>query len=340
MRDFLLGLPKTDLHCHLDGSMRPETILALAARDGVALGTDDITELKRRLVCGEKVRDLPQFLQAFDITCAVLQTPHAAERIAYELAEDAHLEGVRYIEVRYSPYLMTQRGMSYDDAIRAVHRGLARAQADFGVRSGQIICALRVLDPKLSVDLALAAVRGRAYGVVGYDLAHAEKGNPPWIHAEAFRIAAEGGLGLTVHAGEAAGPDSILDAINSCKARRLGHGLTLHEDRGLEARVKAEGIAVECCPSSNVQISLIPSFDRHPLKGYLERGLLATLNTDNRLLTGIGVTDEYLRAHEHLGLTRAELVTVAENGFRAAFLDEATKAVLVGQVRAYATRQA
>lgn len=327
-------LPKTDLHCHLDGSLRPETVLEIATEEAIDIGAKDIATLRKKLVCGEKVTDLPQFLQAFDITCAVLQSKKAIERVAYELVEDAFLEGVRYLEVRYSPILMLNKGLTMDEAIFAVYQGLQRAQKKYAIRATQIICALRVLDPKISLELAHAAIRNKKYDVVGFDLAHAEKGNLPSVHAHAFRVAREAGLHATVHAGEAAGPDSILDAINSCNAERLGHGLTLHQDRGLEERVKRENIFVECCPSSNVQISLIKEFQNHPIRGYLERGVPATLNTDNRLLTGITVSDEYERAYEHLQLTWNQLVTLAENGFKAAFLDETEKKSLLAEFKA------
>jgi len=331
LKEAIRLLPKTDLHCHLDGSLRPETVLDIANEERIDIGATDIGTLRKKLVCGEKVTDLPQFLQAFDITCAVLQSKKAIERVAFELAEDAFLEGVRYIEVRYSPILMMNKGLTMDEAIHAVYLGLQRAQKKYTIRATQIICALRVLDPKVSFELAQAAIRNKKYDVVGFDLAHAEKGNLPSVHAAAFRAARQAGLHATVHAGEAAGPDSILDAINSCKAERLGHGLTLHEDRGLEERVKRENITVECCPSSNVQISLIREFQNHPIKGYLQRGVPATLNTDNRLLTGITVSDEYARAYEHLQLSWSQLVTLAENGFKAAFVNEAEKKNLLDE---------
>jgi adenosine deaminase len=317
--DVLRQLKKSDLHCHLDGSMRAETILDVARNEKIDLKTTDVATLRSILLCGRKVSSLPEFLRAFDITCSVLQSREAIERVAFELAEDAAKENVRILEVRYAPVLSTNHGLTMEEVVEAMQKGLKRAQAQYAIRTGIILCALRNRDPNESIDLANLAVGFKRKGVVGFDLAQAEHGNPAGKHAEAFRIASRGGLGITVHAGEDFGPESIRQAIDDCGATRIGHGLTLWQDRALEKRVIDSGIVLECCPSSNVQINLIPTFADHPLKGYLERGVKVTLNTDNRLLTGITVTDEYIRAHTKLGLTLAQLTTIADNGQRAAF---------------------
>jgi adenosine deaminase len=327
-------LPKTDLHCHVDGSLRPETILDIAKKEKVDLGVSSLQELKQILVCGRRVSTLQEFLRAFKMTTPVMQTEEALERIAYELAEDAYKENVRYFEVRFTPIWCTEKGLTHEQVFLATEKGLARARKQYGIRTGIIVCAIRIFDPKISVELAHLAVSLKNKGVVGFDLAHAEKGNPPGKHAEAYRIAAKGGLGLTVHAGEDCGPESIREALDECGAMRIGHGLTLSQDPALEARIREENIPLECCPSSNVQINLVRDYADHPVRGYLQRGVRATLNTDNRLLTGINVTDEYLRCQKHLGMTWDELKTVALNGFHAAFLPEKEKAKLLGEMTA------
>jgi len=325
-------LPKTDLHCHLDGSMRAETILALAGEDRVDLGTHNLESLKKKLVCGEPVHSLPDFLKAFDITCSVMQTASAIERIAFELAEDAHKENVRYLEVRFAPLFCTKRGLTGEEVMLAAQKGLKKAEKKYPIQTGLIVCAIRVFDPKVSVELAQLAVSLKNSGVVGFDLAHAESGNRPGKHAEAYKIAKKGGLGLTVHAGEDFGPESIREAIDECFAMRIGHGRTLVEDPDLEKRVIRESIFIECCPSSNVQIGLTKNWSEHPVKGYIERGVPATLNTDNRLLTGINVTDEYLRAYRYLNMTWEQMKTTALNGFKAAFLLQNEKEKLLKSV--------
>ncbi len=331
-------LPKTDLHCHLDGSLRPETMLEIARDEGVNLGTSDLDELKTKLVCGKKVKSLPTFLEAFGYTCAVLQSKEALERVAYELAEDAAKENVRYLEVRFAPMLATEKGLSPQEVVQSIRKGLERAEQAYPIQTNQIICALRNLPPEESVKVAKIAVELMSERVVAFDLAHAEWGNPPGEHAEAFRIAKEAGLGLTVHAGEDYGPPSIKEAIDLCQAQRIGHGRTLHQSPELEARVKDAWIPLECCPSSNVQIDLVPTFQDHPLKGYLEREVPLTLCTDNRLLTGIQVTDEYLRMMDAFSPSWEKVVEIARNGFRAAFVPESKRNEMLREFDEVVTR--
>ncbi len=319
-------LPKTDLHCHLDGAIRPETILDIAKKHRLDFGSLSLNELKKRLVLGERVSSLENFLKAFDITCAVMQWGDAIERIAFELAEDSAKENVRYLEVRMAPGYRNSGNLSDADVMRSIRRGLARAEKKYPIRTNMIVCAIRIFEPSESIEMAKLAVSLKNEGVVGFDLAHAERNNPAGNHREAFEIVKKGGVHRTVHAGEDDGPQSIRQALDLCFAERLGHGLTLYQDPELEARVAREGITVECCPSSNVQISLIPSWKDHPLPRYLKNGVKATLNTDNRLLTGIRVTDEYLRAAKTFDLTWNQIKTIALNGFRGAFLPEDEKA--------------
>ena len=262
---------------------------------------------------------LERYLAAFDLTLAVMQDAPALERIAYELAADADAEGVRVLEVRYSPVLNTRRGLSLADAVEAPLRGLARAEAELGIRGSVIVCALRHLQPALSRRLAELAAHYRGRGVVGFDLAGPERGHPARTHRAAFAVAAEAGLGITVHAGEADGPESIRQALDECHARRIGHGTRLHEDRALLARVREQRIPLEVCITSNVQTGAVPSYERHPLRRYLDEGLVVTLNTDNRLVSGTTLTEELWKAHRYLGLDWAELATVTRMAFESAF---------------------
>ncbi len=328
--DKIKALPKADLHCHLDGSIRIETIYEILQRDQKHPNIKTIEQLKNALVCGEKVKNLPQFLNAFSITCDVLQKPKDIERIAFELAKDAHFENVKILEVRFCPTLMTLEGLSNEDVLRAVHLGLKKAQEKFGVYSLIIVCALRVDDPKHNAKLALEAVRFKdVFNIKGFDLAHAEKGNPAKLHQEAFAIAKEGGLNITVHAGEDDGPYSIHQAIFNLKAKRIGHGRTLIEDPWLVDHFRKSNLVVECCPSSNVQISLVKDFSSHPIRSLFDRGVCVTLNTDNRLLTNIKVSDEYMRAHQHLQFSYEELKQLAKNSIQSSFApDDVKRSVL------------
>lgn len=323
-RERLAALPKAELHVHLDGSLRPETLLELAAQEGVALPASDPPALARAMRASDS-KDLAQYLERFAITLAVLQRPEALERTAYELALDAAAEGVRWLEVRYSPVLHTRRGMTLDEAVEAPLRGLARARAEAGIHGGLIVCAIRSLDPRISVELAELAVAYRGRGVVAFDLAGGEKGHPALAHREAFEVAARGGLPITLHAGEAEGAWSIADAVHQCHARRIGHGTRLHEDPALEAYLRDARIPLEVCLTSNVQTRAVASYGRHPLRRYFDLGLVVTLSTDNRLISGTTLVEEYLAAHLHLGFGWNELVEVARMGFEAAFLPEADR---------------
>lgn len=332
-RERLLALPKAELHCHLDGSLRPRTLLELAEERGQPLPHRLPDALARHLGAGE-AGSLEAYLTRFEITLSVMQDAAALERIAYELAEDNARENVRYLEVRWCPALNTRAGLSLEGCVEAVLRGLGQAETAFGIRATAILCALRQLDPAVSLEIARVAAAYRADGVVGFDLAGPERGHPPGAHREAFRAAAAAGLGITVHAGEAYGPASIRQALDECAARRIGHGTRLLEDGPLLQRVREERIPLEVCLTSNVQTGAASSAAAHPLRGYYDAELAVTLNTDNRLISGTTLTDEYRLAHTALGFGWTELVEIADTGFRSAFLPDDEKAALIDRVRA------
>lgn len=315
----LRRLPKAELHVHLDGSLRPATLIELAREYGKLLPTWNERDLREHMYVRD-ARNLVEYLARFETTLAVLQTADALERSAYELAEDAAAENVRYVEIRFSPVLNAREGLSMQDAVDAALRGLQRARDDLGIRSGVIICALRHMAPATSLELARLAVEYKDRGVVAYDLAGPEYDYPPRKHAAAFQLAAHANLALTVHAGEAFGPESIQQALHDCGARRIGHGTRLFEDAELMHYVNDFRIPLEVCLTSNVQTRAVSGFEQHPLRLYYEAGLVVTLNTDNRLMSGVTLTDEYVRARDHLGFDWDDLQRVARMAFESAFL--------------------
>ena len=326
-------LPKTDLHVHLDGCLRIETILELARKQKVKLPTFDKDELFRLIYAGDVCNSLDDYLKAFDITLSVMQTEAALERIAYELAEDNARENVRYMEVRFSPVLNIHGGLTLDQAVDAPLRGLRRAEQDFGIRTAVIICGIRNMSPETSMDLADLTVDHRDRGVIAFDLAGAEYNYPAKKHREAFYKIVNANIAATIHAGEAYGPESIHQALHYCNANRIGHGTRLFEDPVLMQYVNDFRIPIEICLTSNVQTRAVNSFEEHPLRLYYDEGLVVTLNTDNRLMSGTTITDEYLRAHEYLGFTWDELCDVAVMGFQSAFLPYQEKMALVEKVK-------
>jgi len=291
------SLPKADLHVHLDGSLRLQTILDLAQEDKVELPTHDPAELLR-----------------------VMQTESSLYRIAYELCEDAVRENVRYMEVRYAPMLHTQRGLKLTGVIEAVLAGLKAARDKFGIESNIIICGIRNVSPASSLEMAELAVAYKGRGVVGFDLAGAEYDHPAKHHRAAFQLVRDNNINVTIHAGEAYGPESVAQAIHVCGAHRIGHGCRLREDGDLLHYVNDHRIPLECCPSSNVQTGAVRDLASHPVKLYFNLGLRITVNTDNRLITDTTVSKELWVCHTHMGMTFRDIKSIIMAGFKSSFL--------------------
>jgi adenosine deaminase len=331
-RELIARLPKAELHVHLDGSLRPATLVELAQAANVELPITDPATLGRYMVPTE-ARNLEDYLRRFDLTIAVLQTAEAIERVAYEMVEDAARDNVRYLEVRWCPLLGTRGNLSLDDATDAELRGFARGERQFGVVTRAIHCSLRHYEPAVSEELARNAVAWRDCGVVGFDLAGGEDGRPPGRHARAFAIAAEGGLGLTVHAGEAAGVESVREAVHLCRANRIGHGTRLFEDPLLQAYVRDRRIPIEINVTSNLLTRAVARVEEHPVRSYFDAGLAVTLCTDGWLMCGVSLTDEYWTAHTALRFTREEIDQMILDGFAAGFLPWPARRALLERVR-------
>ncbi|MEO7457417.1 MAG: adenosine deaminase [Gemmatimonadaceae bacterium] len=330
-RELLRRLPKAELHCHLDGSVRPATMLELGRELGKPMPAADEQSLREYMVVDD-ARHLEDYLERFAITLSVMQTESALERIAYELAEDAASDGVRYIEVRYAPVLNVREGLSLEQAVEAPLRGLARAEEALGVKGRVIVCAIRNMAPSVSQELAELAVAYRHKGVVGFDLAGGEAGYPAKAHSKAFEFARCHDLACTCHAGEGDGAESVREAVHVCGANRVGHATRLIEDTSLTDYCNDRRIALEICLTSNVQTRAVDSYQAHPFREYYDRGLNVVLNTDNRLMSGVTLTDEYLHASKDIGFSFAELSRVALNGFESCFLPHAERVRLVADV--------
>jgi adenosine deaminase len=324
----LRHLPKAELHCHLDGSMRASTLLELGRTLGVALPADTPEALAHHMWVKD-ARHLEDYLSRFDVTLQVLQRADWLERVTWELLEDAHAEGVRYIEIRYSPALNVRGGLTYDEVVDAPRRAIRRARESLGIRAGLIICSLRHFDPKVSLDLARLAVSHAGSEVIGFDLAGGESGNPATHHAAAFRHARDHGVCCTCHAGEGAGPESVAEAVRVCGAQRVGHATRLAEDPRLMDEVGEKGIAIEACLTSNVQTRATRDYASHPVRTCLDRGLRVTLNTDNRLMSRTTLSEEYKHGVDDLGLTVDEVARIARHGFESSFLPRDEKQALV-----------
>jgi adenosine deaminase len=317
--ELIRALPKTDLHCHLDGSLRLSTLWDLSRARGVDLGVATQDELRTRLT-PKAGADLGAYIETFESTLAVMQDEEALRRIAYELVEDVADENVRYLEVRFSPILHQRSGLPVERVVESVVEGLQKGQRDFGVVSGVIICGIRTNKPETSLRLAQLAIDYRNHGVVGFDLAGEEKDYPAKEHLKAFQLILKNNVNVTVHAGEAFGPGSIHQALHYCGAHRIGHGTRLREDPDLLEYVNDHRIPLEMCITSNVQTGSISSLGDHPFRAYFDRELRVTINTDNRLISNTTVSDELSLAVKTFDLSIYDLRKILINGFKSAFV--------------------
>jgi adenosine deaminase len=330
--EFFRQLPKADLHVHLDGSLRLDTIIELAREDGVDLPSFQPDELGRAMNLGQNCGSLVEYLKAFDVTLRVMQTEAALYRVAYELAEDAARENVRLLEVRYSPMLHTRRGLKLVRVVEAVLAGLRAARDAYGIESNVIVCGIRNISPEHSLEMAELAVAYKGRGVVGFDLAGAEYDHPAKHHKAAFQLVHDNNINSTIHAGEAYGPESIHQAIHVCGAHRIGHGCRLREDGDLLHYINDHRIPLEVCPSSNVQTGAVQDLARHPLRLYIDLGLRVTVNTDNRLVTDTTVSRELWLCHTRMGLDLTDIKSIVMAGFKSAFLPFHVKQATLRQV--------
>jgi len=313
----LRSLPKIELHVHLDTSVRPRTVGDLARQIGLPVPED----LNSALIAPPICHNLADYLTRVDLALQVLQTAPALERVAYELAQDMAAESMVYAEIRYAPQLCTRRGLSMQQVIDAVAAGLRAAREDFGVRTGQIICCLRHDPSALSHEVAQYAIANWAPGkVVGLDLAADEAVYGGIPHRTAFRLARGVGMPCTVHAGEAANAESVREAIEELGAQRIGHGVHLQQDPSLFAPIRAQHIALEMCPTSNVQTRAVKSLAQHPIDRYLKYDVPVTVNTDGRTTSNTTLTKEHLSLVRQFGWGLAELQQVALTAAASAFV--------------------
>ena len=332
--EFIEKLPKTDLHVHLDGSLRLDTVIELAKKHNVELPTTDRDKLFRLIYAGEVCNSLDDYLKAFDITLSVMQTEESLERTAFELAEDAWNEGVRYIEVRYAPMLHTREGLRLATVVEAVLRGLRMGKRSYGIRYGLILCGIRSMSTETSLRMAELCVAFKNRGVVGFDLAGSEVNNPAAAHQRAFQLILNNNINCTAHAGEAYGPESISQAIHKCGAHRIGHGTRLIENGDLLNYVNDHRVPLEVCPSSNIQTKAAATWEAHPVDFFVDYGLRVTINTDNRLITDTTVSKELWLCHKHYGWSLDQIKEILVAGFKSAFISYREKTDILEEITA------
>jgi len=311
--------------------MRVSTIFELAEQQNVKLPVNTHQELIDLICCEDSCESLEDYLRGFAVTLSVLQTTDSLKRAAFELAEDAAKENIRYIEVRYSPILHTQKSLKLTEISDAVIEGLLDAEKLYDIKTGVIICGIRNMDPATSFKLAELAVAYKNRGVIGFDLAGAEYNHPAKDHKEACELVKKNNLNITIHAGEAYGPESIEQAIHSCNAHRLGHGTRLIESGELLNFVNDHRIPLEICLKSNVQTKAVETLKEHPIELFINYGLRVTLNTDNRLISNTTLTDEYLLLKNNFNVDYLDIKTIIINGFKSAFLPYRERVKLINK---------
>jgi adenosine deaminase len=329
------GYPLVELHRHLDGNVRLETVLDLGRQHGVDLPAWTLEELRPYVQVVEREPSLPAFLARFEVLCRVMVDYDAVRRIVRENVEDAAREGIDCIELRFSPRFMAERyGLDVLGVAEAACDGLEEA-GGLPVKAKLIGIISRHYGPDLAWGELDAAIRLRGRGIVALDLAGDEAGFPGELFVDHFRKAREAGLHVIAHAGEAAGPESVRQAVLGLGAERIGHGIRSVEDPAVLDLLLERGIALEVCPTSNVQTSTVPDLASHPLPALLARGIAVTLNTDDPSISGIDLAHEYRVAAEELGLGEDDLRRLQENAVAAAFLTPEERADLLGILPPY-----
>ena len=322
-------MPKIQLHDHLEGSVRPQTILEEADRLGIEKPADNLEDMAK-LVSMQPGEGLIEFLGKFEPFRFIFDDKQSLSRIAYEGVEDSKKDGVDYLELRMNCQ-KNQDKLSIGEVMDAVLDGIDKGQEDFGVETRFIASINRSYPPKDAMNIVKAAIERKDRGVVGIDLAGNERDYPPELFTEVFAYARENGLQATVHAGEAAGPKSIEGAIDSLGAERIGHGVRLRDDKKLMDRVRDEDIHVEMCPHSNLLINIVDSMKNYPVREYHNHGISTSLSTDDKHIFGTNLVKEYTAMAEHNDFTLQEFQEMNVRGLEHAFLPKADKKRLIAK---------
>lgn len=321
----LITLPKIELHCHLDGSLRPETIIDIAKEENIDIPSNDVHDIQREITAPLECKSLDEYLKAFEIPNLVMQSKESLRRITFELFEDAARENVKYMEIRFAPILHTLRRLTIEEIIQSVIDGVKAAEEKYDIKGNVILGCMR----NMTVDKAFEVVEnGRKFignGVVGIDLCSSEDDGFCERFVEPIKLAREYGYRVTIHAGETGIGKNVIDAVKLLGAERIGHGVAIRDCAEAYKLVKERGITLEMCPTSNVQTKAVNSFKEHPIYDFLRDGIKVTLNTDNRTVSDTNMTKECSVMFDEFDITYEEYKQIYYNSVEACFADLDTK---------------
>lgn len=322
-----------DLHLHLDGSVSPEIIIQIAQQEKIPLPTYDASQLSSFLVCPKQCHSLNEYLTKFTLPGLVMQSTYGLYEVTYDLIHRLHLQGIRYAEIRFAPQLHTNQGLTQKEVIEAVLRAVYQGTQDFPIRIQIILCCMRGADNHaLNLETVRLAKEFLHQGVCALDLAGAEALYPTSSFHEEFILAKQLGIPFTIHAGEADSAQSIRDAI-AFGAKRIGHGIHAQEDSELMDLLATEKIGLEMCPTSNLQTKAVSSLKEYPLRTFLKKGILATINTDNTTVSQTTLSQEFALLEKEYHLTKEEKKELYQNAIEIAFLSPEEKEILRKELR-------
>lgn len=324
MKNKLKDIPKIELHCHLDGSVRTETMYELLLEQG-EITPMDIKQFEEMVRVKDECKSLNEYLEKFKYPLKTMQRKENLERITYELLEDLSLQNVKYVEIRFAPFLHMEEGLTFDEVVESVLNGMERAKKDLSILSNAILICMRHEDVEESIRVVEYGEKYLDKGVVAVDLAGNEADFPPEIHQKAFQLAYEKGYRITVHAGETGIEDNITKSIELLHANRIGHGIAAIKDPKVMEIIKDKGISLEMCPISNLQTKAIKSIEDYPIRNFLHRELNITVNTDNITVSNTSLQREYELLMDKLGFSLDEIYGLIDNSIKAAFLSENDK---------------
>ncbi|MFT5881279.1 MAG: adenosine deaminase [Moritella sp.] len=319
------NLPKIDLHCHLDGSVRPQTIIDLARQQNLTLPSENMDEIKSLMIAPESCPNLDEYLKRFELPLSVMQTAEAIERISFEVFEDAAKENVKYLEVRFGPLLHLQQSLTLDQVIGSAVKGMKEAEKQYDIKGNYILSLLRHM-PKDTIKGVVDA--GATYlnnGVVAFDLAGGELSGFCHEFVPYAQYAIEKGYRVTIHAGEQGDGQNVYDAVSLLGAERIGHGIHITGHAEAYELVKHADVALETCPSSNIQTKAVNDLSSHPIKAFYQDNVPITINTDNRTVSNTTMTDEVRKVMEEFNLSREDYFNIYKVSVEHAFASESVK---------------